>query len=105
MQPAAEQLKTQLATVTIQSPQIPVINNVDVAINDSADDIKQALVKQLYSPVRWVETIQAMVAAQCTLFIECGPGKVLTGLNKRITRDQPVSSIADTELFTTAKTV
>lgn len=85
MKSAAEQLGEILATITIQSPHIPVINNVDVAINDNSEAIKKSLIRQLYSPVRWVETIQYMVNQGVVGIIESGPGKVLMGLNKRIT--------------------
>ncbi len=84
MQPAAEKLVTYLADVTVRVPQIPVLHNADVASYNNADEIKQALVRQLYSPVRWVETVQAIYAKGFTNAAECGPGKVLTGLTKRI---------------------
>jgi [acyl-carrier-protein] S-malonyltransferase len=84
MHSAAEKLKVYLHSVDVQRPNIPVINNVDVKIETDAEAIKDALVRQLYSPVRWVETINKMLAEGAEEFIECGPGKVLTGLNKRI---------------------
>ncbi|MES2579604.1 MAG: ACP S-malonyltransferase [Pseudomonadota bacterium] len=84
MKPAAEKLAVYLADVAVHVPQIPVIHNADVASYLTADEIKQALVRQLYSPVRWVESVQAISAKSITNSAECGPGKVLTGLTKRI---------------------
>lgn len=84
MRPAAERLGERLKTVPVQSPQIPVLHNVDVAEHAGADEIREALVRQVYSPVRWVEVVQALVAKGVTHVVECGPGKVLAGLNKRI---------------------
>ena len=83
MQPAAEKLGARLAEVTVCSPTIPVINNVDVATEGEPDRIRSALVRQAASPVRWVETIRAMQSADLTHVYECGPGKVLAGLVKR----------------------
>lgn len=83
MQPAAERLAARLAEVTFSAPQVPVINNVDVAQVAEPEGIKAALVRQAASPVRWVETMQAMQAAGVTHVFECGPGKVLSGLVKR----------------------
>lgn len=84
LRPAAEVLARALAEVDVQSPRIPVLNNVDVATPDAPEAIRDALVRQAWYPVRWVETIQAMEARGVTHIIECGPGKVLTGLTKRI---------------------
>lgn len=92
MKPAAEKLATMLADITVNTPDIPVINNVDVAANTEADAIRDALVRQLYSPVRWVETVQKMAAEGTDKLIECGPGKVLVGLNKRI--DKTINAMA-----------
>jgi [acyl-carrier-protein] S-malonyltransferase len=83
MQPAAEKLKTRLAQLRLATPQIHVVNNVDVAQLSDPDAIMDALVRQAASPVRWVETMQAMQAAGVTHIFECGPGKVLSGLVKR----------------------
>jgi [acyl-carrier-protein] S-malonyltransferase len=83
MQPAAEALKAHLAGVTLSAPRIPVINNVDVAQLAGPEAIRDALVRQAASPVRWVETMLAMQAAGVTHVFECGPGKVLSGLVKR----------------------
>ena len=84
MKPAAEKLRAALADVALEAPRIPVINNVDVAVRDSADAIRDALYRQAFGPVRWVECVQAMKARGITHIVECGPGKVLTGLTKRI---------------------
>jgi [acyl-carrier-protein] S-malonyltransferase len=84
MKPAAANLATALETISIQSPTIPVLHNVSVTTTDSEADIKQLLAQQLYSPVRWVETIQYFAKQGVDTLIECGPGKVLAGLTKRI---------------------
>ncbi len=83
MQPAADALRAPLAQLQFLAPQIPVVNNVDVAQLADPDAIRDALVRQAASPVRWVETMQAMHAAGVTHVFECGPGKVLAGLVKR----------------------
>lgn len=95
MQPAAEKLAEHLAQVQVNSPIVPVINNVDVVAEQSADSIRSALARQLYSPVRWVETIQKIKGMDVTKVIECGPGKVLAGLNKRIDRDMNATPVFD----------
>lgn len=95
MQPAAERLRQALASISVRAPVVRVIHNVDVAEHADADAIRDALVRQLYQPVRWVETIRRMHADGVSLFAECGPGKVLTGLNKRILADVPVLALAD----------
>jgi len=84
MAPAADRLMEQLKIIDIQSPTIPVLNNVDVKAEADPDKIRDALQRQLCNPVRWVETIQKMHADGVDRLIECGPGKVLVGLNKRI---------------------
>ncbi len=87
MKPAADKLAEKLAAIEFAEPQIPVINNVDVKAETSGDAIKQALIRQLYSPVRWTETIQAIQKQGITTLVECGAGNVLSGLTKRISRD------------------
>jgi [acyl-carrier-protein] S-malonyltransferase len=84
MKPAAAKLETYLSKLAFQSPRISVVNNVDVAIETAAEKIKGALVRQAASPVRWVETIRKMVDSGVTHIVECGPGKVLAGMTKRI---------------------
>ena len=84
LKPASDRLREYLANVTVNAPVIPVINNVDVAVVSDPAAIKDALVRQAASPVRWVETVQKMKADGITRVVECGPGKVLAGLVKRI---------------------
>jgi [acyl-carrier-protein] S-malonyltransferase len=84
LQPASEKLKGYLANIEFKTPAIPVINNVDVQILNDPNAIKDALVRQAAKPVRWQETIQAMAGQGITQVVECGPGKVLAGLTKRI---------------------
>ena len=83
IRPAADKLAARLAELNFLTPQIPVINNVDVAIESDTTRIRDALVRQAYNPVRWVETVKKMAAMGVTLVAECGPGKVLAGLTKR----------------------
>ncbi|RJG01398.1 ACP S-malonyltransferase [Noviherbaspirillum sedimenti] len=87
LKPASDRLREYMAGVNFASPQIPLINNVDVAIINDPAAIKDALVRQAASPVRWVETVQKMAAEGVTHLVECGPGKVLAGLTKRINGD------------------
>lgn len=84
MQPAAEKLRERLESIEIAAPQIALINNIDVAIEVDADRIRDALYRQAFGPVRWVECVQALKARGLTALVECGPGKVLAGLTKRI---------------------
>jgi [acyl-carrier-protein] S-malonyltransferase len=84
MRPAAEKLKAYLEKVSIAAPKVAVLNNVDVATETDAGRIRDALVRQAASPVRWVETIKKMADAGVTHIVECGPGKVLAGMTKRI---------------------
>ena len=84
MKPAAERLKERLAGVAIQKPLIPVVNNIDVAVLDEPDAIRSALYRQAFGPVRWVEVVAALQARGLTHIFECGPGRVLTGITKRL---------------------
>lgn len=84
MRPAAEQLAAALENISIHKPTIPVIHNANVAMEDEADAIKLLLTQQLHNPVRWVETVQWFASQGVTNLVECGPGKVLAGLTKRI---------------------
>ena len=102
MRPAAEKLAHHLASVEISPPRIPVLNNVDVADVTAPQALRDALVHQLYSPVRWVEIVQRMAADGVDTLVECGPGKVLIGLNKRIQRDMTALAIYDNDTLTTA---
>lgn len=92
MRPAAERLAERLAGLAIAAPAIPVVHNVDVASHSDPAAIRRALVAQLHSPVRWVECVQALKARGATRLVECGPGKVLAGLTKRI--DKEVEGLA-----------
>lgn len=95
LKPASDQLREYLASVNVQVPAIPVINNVDVAIVNEPAKIKDALVRQAAGAVRWVESVQAMAAQGVTHVIECGPGKVLAGLTKRIDGNLVGASVFD----------
>jgi [acyl-carrier-protein] S-malonyltransferase len=99
---AAEQLRAYLADVAIQTPVIPVLHNADVAAYNDGASIRDALVRQLYSPVRWVETILEFGNQNVTHNVECAPGKVLAGLNKRIDTNQQASAINDGAALTLA---
>ncbi len=96
MLPAAERLAERLATVTVNTPRIPVLHNADVTSHSDAAAIRAALVRQLHQPVRWVETIQAMRARGVSKVLECGPGKVLAGLIKRIDATLVAQPVYDT---------
>ncbi|MBR7781958.1 ACP S-malonyltransferase [Undibacterium luofuense] len=95
LKPASDRLREYLADVSFSAPSIPLINNVDVAIITDPQSIKDALVRQAASPVRWVESVQAMQQSGITHIIECGPGKVLAGLTKRIHADLIGDAIYD----------
>ncbi len=95
MQPAAEALRACLSGMRLREPGVQVINNVDVSVQTAAESIKDALVRQAASPVRWVETIEAMAAMGVTHVLECGPGKVLAGLTRRIRPDLQGFALAD----------
>lgn len=95
MKPAADKLAEALKTVEIKQPQIRVIHNADVAAYDDAGKIKDALVRQLYSPVRWTETVNALVSDGIAESAECSPGKVLAGLAKRINKAAACSALTD----------
>ena len=105
MKPAAVKLAEYLKNVTITVSQIPVIHNADVVSYDNPDKIKNALVRQLYSPVRWVETVQAVYAQGATQAAECGPGKVLSGLTKRIVNDLPCIAMNSNEALLELKSM
>jgi len=95
MKPAAEELVKSLGKINIVKTKIPVVSNVDVECYQSADDVRDGLVRQLYNPVRWVETIQFLHQQNMDYLVECGPGKVLAGLNKRIVSDLPTIKFED----------
>jgi len=95
LQPAAAPLREYLSKITITPPGIAVVNNVDVTVVDDPVDIKDTLIRQAYSPVRWVQTIEYMSRAGITHVVECGPGKVLAGMIKRINPELKVFNIFD----------
>ncbi|SDK31883.1 [Acyl-carrier-protein] S-malonyltransferase [Methylophilus rhizosphaerae] len=101
MKPAAEKLRDYLQNVTVQAPVVPVLHNADVAAYSDAAHIKDALVRQLYSPVRWVETVQQLASQQILNSAECGPGKVLAGLAKRIVADMACVALISEESIQT----
>ena len=102
MKPAADKLAIALKNIICSVPATPVIQNADVRVFLTADDIKKGLVEQLYRPVRWVETIQAIAAGGASVVVECVPGKVLTGLNKRIDAQLNCLAITDTATLVAA---
>jgi [acyl-carrier-protein] S-malonyltransferase len=95
MKPAAERLKEKLAATAFAAPQIPVLNNIDVTVQTDADAIRDALYRQAFGPVRWVESVRALKALGLTTVVECGPGKVLAGMVKRIDGELASASIYD----------
>jgi len=95
MRPAAEALRAKLQTVQFAVPRIALVNNIDVADETDADRIRDALVRQAAGPVRWVETVQALQARGVDAVIECGPGKVLAGMVKRVASDLASGSVYD----------
>ncbi|CAL62218.1 malonyl-CoA-[acyl-carrier-protein] transacylase (MCT) [Herminiimonas arsenicoxydans] len=95
LKPASDRLREYMAGVAFSVPQIPLINNVDVAVVSDVDSIKDALVRQAANPVRWVETVQKMAAEGVKDVVECGPGKVLAGLTKRINGELTGHAIVD----------
>ncbi|MBC7393565.1 MAG: ACP S-malonyltransferase [Variovorax sp.] len=95
MKPAAEALRAKLATVALSAPQMPVLNNIDVNVETDADRIRDALVRQAAGPVRWVETVLALKARGVGAIIECGPGRVLAAMAKRIAPELIAGSVYD----------
>ena len=103
MRQAAEKFSVRINNIKFKTPQIPVIHNVDVSSKPEPDNIRQALVMQLYSPVRWVETVETMVKSGITTIVECGPGKVLSGLIKRIDRNIETLPVYDPDTVDKAR--
>jgi [acyl-carrier-protein] S-malonyltransferase len=95
MKPAAERLRERLQSVVIVAPHIPVINNIDVAAPDEPQSIRDALYRQAFGPVRWVEVVRALRGRGASHLVECGPGKVLTGIAKRIDSELGCASLFD----------
>lgn len=103
MKPAAERLKAALAEVALAAPAIPVVNNIDVAVQTDPAAIREALYRQAFGPVRWVEVVQAIRARGATHLFECGPGKVLAGLARRIDAELVVGNVLDPATLAEAK--
>ena len=103
MKPAADKLREALASVALAAPAIAVVNNVDVAVHSDADAIRDALVRQAFGAVRWVECVQALKARGVTHIVECGPGKVLAGLTKRIDPELVGAAVFDTASLAEAR--
>ncbi|MBK7529568.1 ACP S-malonyltransferase [Piscinibacter sp.] len=103
MKPAAERLQERLRSVTLRAPSIPLVNNIDVAVQTDPDAIREALYRQAFGPVRWVEVVQAIRARGATHVFECGPGKVLAGLAKRIDASLVVGNVLDPATLAEAK--
>ena len=94
LEPAAAQLRQRLDETPVAAQSTAVVYGVDVKIHGSAEDVRAGLVRQLYTPVRWAATLRAMIAAGASVLIECGPGKVLTGLNRRIDKNRDLKMVA-----------
>ncbi|MGV3494586.1 MAG: ACP S-malonyltransferase [Ramlibacter sp.] len=103
MKPAAERLRERLAATALQAPRIPVVNNIEVKVETDPDRIRAALYEQAFGPVRWVECIRAIQARGVTTIVECGPGKVLAGLVKRIDPALASAAIHDPASLAEAK--
>lgn len=103
MKPAADRLREKLAATAFAAPQIPVINNIAVAVESDPDRIRAALYEQAFGPVRWVECVQAIKARGITTVVECGPGKVLAGMVKRIDADMTGVALFDPDSLAQAK--
>lgn len=102
MAPAADKLQAHLQDIPLREPQVPVYHNVDARPREEVDGIRKALVAQLAESVLWADTIRAMRASNCALFLECGPGKVLAGLNKRIDKQASTMALSDPDGFSQA---
>ena len=103
MKPAAERLRERLASDGAGAPVIPVVNNVDVACETDPDRIRDALYRQAFGPVRWVEVVQAMRGKGVTRIVECGPGKVLAGMVRRIDAELVTATVFDPESLAEAR--
>lgn len=103
MKPAADRLREKLAAVEFKPAAFPVINNIDVAVTDSPDALRDALYRQAFGPVRWVEVVQAIKARGLSTIIECGPGKVLAGMAKRIDGEISSTTVLDPASLADAK--
>ncbi|MDH3412843.1 MAG: ACP S-malonyltransferase [Gammaproteobacteria bacterium] len=104
MRPATERLSSMLADARVSAPEIPVVNNADVAIKSDPNEIRDALARQLFSPVRWTDTIRKLAEEGANVVVECGPGRVLSGLMKRIDRNIKALSLHDPDSLRAALT-
>ncbi|MEN9461287.1 MAG: S-malonyltransferase, partial [Pseudomonadota bacterium] len=95
MRPAADNMALRLAEVSFQVPKVPILHNVGISAKTEASEIREALAAQIYHPVRWVETINAIAAQAVETVVECGAGKVLVGLNKRIVKSMNTYNLSD----------
>jgi [acyl-carrier-protein] S-malonyltransferase len=95
MKPAADKLREKLAATPLAVPRIPVVNNIDVSVESDADRIRDALFRQAFGPVRWVECVRAIKARGVSTLVECGPGKVLAGMTKRIDAELTGAALYD----------
>ena len=105
MKPAADKLRDKLVGLSLAAPQIPVINNIDVAVETDPDRIRDALYRQAFGPVRWVECVQAIKARGLNTLVECGPGKVLAGMVKRIDAELTGAALLDPASLADVKTL
>ena len=105
MKPAADKLREKLAETALAAPQIPVVNNIDVSVESDADRIRDALYRQAFGPVRWVECVKAIKARGVTTLVECGPGKVLAGMAKRIDAELSGAALYDPASLAEVKTL
>jgi len=105
MKPAAERLKAALAQVPLTAPEISVVNNIDVAVESDPARIRDALYRQAFGPVRWVECVRKLKALGAQVVVECGPGKALTGMTKRIDAQLPCAALYDPATLTEVKTL
>jgi [acyl-carrier-protein] S-malonyltransferase len=105
MKPAAERLRERLLAVNLQTPKIPVVNNIDVAVVEDANGLRDALYRQAFGPVRWVEVVQAIGARGLSHVIECGPGKALAGMVKRIDANLQTTTVLDPASLADARTL
>jgi [acyl-carrier-protein] S-malonyltransferase len=103
MRPAAEVLRQRLAEMTIAAPGIALVNNVDVAVQSDPGAIRDALYRQAFGPVRWVEVVQALRARGITQVVECGPGRVLAGMVKRIDAEMQTLALFDPDTLAECK--
>lgn len=105
MKPAADKLREKLAATEIASPQIPVVNNIDVSVETEPDRIRDALYRQAFGPVRWVECVRAIQGRGVSVLVECGPGKVLAGMTKRIDAELTGAALYDPASLADVKTL